>query len=172
MKTCSYCSDGLCKYPDVCETTGDDEHDTQAFSQNATLEINKELIISKFSWGNPISVNFTELLLNVHGFDTPLVIQFKDELLLGRKGTGEIGPYVLDLTPYGASEKGVSRVHAALQRLKNNLFLVDMGSSNGTFVNGQRLASQQPNMLIEGDEIRLGNLVATITYTPSNAEVR
>jgi pSer/pThr/pTyr-binding forkhead associated (FHA) protein len=47
-----------------------------------------------------------------------------------------------------------------------------MGSSNGTFVNGQRLFSEQPNILIEGDEIRLGNLVATITYTPTNAEAR
>lgn len=170
MKTCSHCSDDVCKYPDMCGSDGNDDlYDTQAFSQNATLEISKDVIISKFSWGNPISVNFTELFLNIQGVEMPLMIQFKDELLLGRKGTGETGPFVLDLTPYGGSEKGVSRVHAALQRLKNNLFLVDLGSSNGTFVNGQRLTSQQPNMLIEGDEIRLGNLIATITYAPANA---
>jgi pSer/pThr/pTyr-binding forkhead associated (FHA) protein len=72
----------------------------------------------------------------------------------------------VDLTPFGGNEKGVSRQHAALRQLKNHLFLVDLGSSNGTYVNGQRLYSQQPNILVEGDEIRLGNLVATISYTP------
>lgn len=167
MKTCSYCPDGVCKYPASCEAEGfDDQHITEAISQNATLEIDTDMILSKFSWGDPISVNYAELFLNIRGVDTPLMLQFKDELVLGRKGTGEIGPFVLDLTPFGADEKGVSRIHAAFRRLKNNLFLVDLGSSNGTFVNGQRLVSEQPNMLIEGDEIRLGNLVATVTYVP------
>ncbi len=155
--------------PGVYETNRDE---TQPFSQNATLEIDTDQILSKFSWGDPISVNYTELFLNIRDFDSPLMLQFKDEILLGRQGTGESGPFVLDLTPFGGDEKGVSRTHAALRTLKNNLFLVDMGSSNGTFVNGQRLCNEQPNILIEGDEIRLGNLVATITYTPTNAEAR
>lgn len=173
MKTCSYCRNSVCKSPTVCETSDyDNLHDTQAFSPNATIEIDTDKIISKFSWGDPISTNYTELFLNIRGVDTPLMLQFKDELLLGRKEIGETGPFVLDLTPFGGDEKGVSRTHAALRRLKNTLFLVDMGSSNGTFVNGQRLVSEQPNMLIEGDEIRLGNLVATITYTPSNMGAR
>jgi hypothetical protein len=169
MKTNSDLPNGLDHYPDSYGTHGDE---TQPFGENGTLEIDTDNILSKFSWGDPISVNYTELFLNIRDFDSPLMLQFKDEILLGRQGTGEIGPFVLDLTPFGGDEKGVSRTHAALRRLKNNLFLVDMGSSNGTFVNGQRLFSEQPNILIEGDEIRLGNLVATITYTPTNAEAR
>jgi hypothetical protein len=169
MKSCSDCLNGQCKHPSGCETNGYGEYETQAFGLNGTLEIDTDQIISKFSWGDPISANYTELFLNIRGIDTPLMLQFKDELLLGRKGNDETGPFILDLTPFGGDEKGVSRTHAALRRLKNTLFLVDMGSSNGTFVNGQRLVSEQPNMLIEGDEIRLGNLVATITYTPSDA---
>jgi len=173
MKSCALCPTGNCKFPSACEADGyNSDSETEEISQSATHEIDTDAILSRFSWGNPISVNYAELFLNIRGVDTPLMLQFKDEMILGRKGTGETGPFVLDLSPFGGDEKGVSRMHAAFRRLKNNLFLVDLGSSNGTFVNGQRLTSHQPNMLIEGDEIRLGNLIATITYTPARAGTR
>ncbi|MGC8835081.1 MAG: FHA domain-containing protein, partial [Armatimonadota bacterium] len=48
----------------------------------------------------------------------------------------------------------VSRRHAVIQRVGNSLVIVDEGSSNGTFVNGVRVTSQQLN---PGDEVRLGS---------------
>jgi len=163
-------TDSTHKYPsDYRDDVNACDRETSAISPNPTLEIESETFISKFSWGDPIAVNYTELFLNIRGIEIPLMLQFRDEIILGRPGTGEIGQYIVDLTPFGGNEKGVSRHHAALRRLKNYLFLVDLGSSNGTFVNGQRLISHQPNILVEGDEIRLGNLVATISYTPIRA---
>jgi len=39
-----------------------------------------------------------------------------------------------------------------------------VGSSNGTFLNGQRLVPNQPRVLRDGDEVRFGKLVAHIYF--------
>ncbi len=48
----------------------------------------------------------------------------------------------------------VSKRHARVYRENDNWVLQDLGSSNGTYVNGERT---QFKMLVNGDEIRLGN---------------
>lgn len=53
--------------------------------------------------------------------------------------------------------EGVSRAHARVARDGDGFVLHDLGSSNGTFVNGQRLAG--PHRLRSGDRIRLGQSV-------------
>lgn len=57
------------------------------------------------------------------------------------------GGYVLD-------DPTVSRRHAELRQGRNGVDLIDLGSTNGTFVNGQRIAGEQ--MLREGDQIVIG----------------
>ena len=60
----------------------------------------------------------------------------------------------------------VSRRHAKLQRAGDDYTIVDLGSHNGTFVNGLRL--QQPAVLKPGDEIGVGPHVL-IFEPPANA---
>lgn len=54
------------------------------------------------------------------------------------------------------SEK-ISREHAELKLAGDILAVGDLGSTNGTFVNGQRLEADQPHLLKTGDEIRFGD---------------
>ncbi|HET9587876.1 MAG TPA: FHA domain-containing protein [Anaerolineales bacterium] len=64
----------------------------------------------------------------------------------------------------------VSRRHARFVREGDGYILEDLGSSNGTYLNGERLAGRHP--LKSGDEIRLGQAV-TLTYQappPAGAE--
>ena len=51
---------------------------------------------------------------------------------------------------------GVSRVHAVFERFGDAWCVRDLGSRNGTFVNGGRIIGEQP--LHSGDEILLGRL--------------
>jgi len=53
-----------------------------------------------------------------------------------------------------ATDGTVSRLHAVLERIGTGWVLRDLGSRNGTFVNGERLYSER--VLRPGDEIRLG----------------
>ena len=48
--------------------------------------------------------------------------------------------------------------------------LVDLGSRNGTFLNGHRLAANQVVPLEQGDEIRLGKIVMRIYIEEQDAE--
>lgn len=52
------------------------------------------------------------------------------------------------------ADREVSKEHACIERIGNTFVLRDLGSSNGTFVNGRRVRELR---LRDGDEISLGN---------------
>jgi pSer/pThr/pTyr-binding forkhead associated (FHA) protein len=52
------------------------------------------------------------------------------------------------------SDPGISRTHAVIERLPSGWCVRDMGSSNGTFVNGKRVWNERP--LRAEDDIRIG----------------
>lgn len=89
-----------------------------------------------------------------------------DEVVMGRQNpdTGEAPP--VDLTRAGGTDKGVSRRHAVIVRRDGALHVMDYGSANGTYLNGQKLVAQQPRILRDGDDVRLGHLVIRVTFRP------
>ena len=56
-------------------------------------------------------------------------------------------------------EQGVSRYHARLEREPQGWTITDLGSTNGTFVNGRRLAPQEGHTLRTGERITMGSSV-------------
>jgi diguanylate cyclase (GGDEF)-like protein len=61
----------------------------------------------------------------------------------------------------------VSRRHATVQHVLGKYYIVDMRSTNGTFVNEQKVERAK---LVDGDQIRVGKTV--IKYTESHVEQR
>lgn len=76
----------------------------------------------------------------------------------------------LDLAPYGAMRHGVSRRHALIRPGDQTLYLIDQNSTNGTWVNGQRLAGGRDFPLSDGDVIELGALKLTLRIVQSPLE--
>lgn len=70
----------------------------------------------------------------------------------------------LDLTPYGGLEQGVGRRHVRLFVEHGQLFLDDLHSTNGTFVNGTKLIPGTPRVLNQGDDVRFGNMPVRIQW--------
>lgn len=64
----------------------------------------------------------------------------------------------IDLTAQGALEHGVGRRHARVFLQGGQVLVEDLDSTNGSFLNGARLAPRQPQPLRAGDELRLGRL--------------
>ena len=62
----------------------------------------------------------------------------------------------LDLTPDGGLDEGVSRRHCKIHRQGSTFLIEDVGSANGTFLNGQRLTPYLPHVLKDGDEVQVG----------------
>jgi len=78
------------------------------------------------------------------------------ENLIGRMDPNRgIRPEV-DLSKYDPAAR-VSRRHAKIISQGNQFFIEDLGSANGTFINGSvRLAQGRPYVLVTGDELKLG----------------
>ena len=64
----------------------------------------------------------------------------------------------IDLSPYQAYAAGVSRLHAIIKRDGNRLIFMDLGSANGTYVNGKRLNPNVEQLINHGDIVALGKM--------------
>ncbi|HAX70810.1 MAG TPA: ABC transporter ATP-binding protein, partial [Anaerolineae bacterium] len=92
-------------------------------------------------------------MINNQSSDPAKVFELiKSEIVIGR----DEGVDVVIPTP------AVSRRHAKLSMEGNGYVIEDLGSSNGTFVNGERLRARKA--LNAGDEIKLGQAI-TLSYT-------
>ncbi len=99
------------------------------------------------------------IALYVEDTSSPLVLRVDDQVVLGRYTPDNPGRPPVDLEPFDAYEKGVSRLHAAIRRVEDGGYVVvDLGSTNGTVVNGEPLTPHEPFRLQNGDLIRLGAL--------------
>jgi pSer/pThr/pTyr-binding forkhead associated (FHA) protein len=76
-----------------------------------------------------------------------LEVPLGQELVLGRDPHG-CHVHILD--------PGVSHRHCKLSAGGDHVWLEDLGSSNGTFVNGERVTT---TLLSPGDEVRIGGCV-------------
>jgi len=61
------------------------------------------------------------------------------------------------------TDTSASRKHAEIRPVDGSWVLVDLNSSNGTYLNGQRILS--PTVVHHGDQIKVGNTLMTFTGT-------
>ncbi|MDQ7026558.1 MAG: FHA domain-containing protein [Anaerolineae bacterium] len=105
-----------------------------------------------------------EVILLIRGLPERLMLTEDTDLILGRFSMDSHLDSEVNLSPYGADDRGVSRHHACLQIKDNHLYITDLGSTNGTFIAGKRLNPQQPTLLHKGVEILLGRLQIQILF--------
>lgn len=113
-----------------------------------------------------------------HAFVTspkPIIFQFEgkrlplpegfEEIVVGRRSPIADDPQPdIDLNPFGAEDLGVSRRHIRLKHKNYLTYIIDLGSSNGTWLNGKRLSGPAERLLRNGDELRLGKLTLIIRF--------
>jgi hypothetical protein len=88
----------------------------------------------------------------------PLIVDIPTQAILGRNAEGGGTQPRIDLTPYGAFERGLSRMHAIIRRTDNGMSIEDLASSNGSWLNGTRLQPYTPNVLKSGDHLQIGHM--------------
>lgn len=98
--------------------------------------------------------------LSLHLMDSGKIVPLasRNEFTLGRLSEGQPIMPDIDLTPYQAYASGVSRLHAVVKRDGNEVLVMDLGSSNGTYINGRRLNPHMEESLSHGDILALGKL--------------
>jgi pSer/pThr/pTyr-binding forkhead associated (FHA) protein len=105
-----------------------------------------------------------------HG-DTPLTVSVRQPVTFGRQAE-KPSPAHVDLSRFQAIDLGVSRVHMIMHYKDNKFFVEDLGSVNGTFLNGRSIRPGSLEELANADEIRLGQLRMYIYFLvdPNAAE--
>jgi len=81
---------------------------------------------------------------------------------VGRRMKQTDTPVTVNLAPFNGFEMGVSRVHAQFERSGSRLFVRDLNSTNGTWVNGKRLVAHHVHEVGHGDRIEFGRLPAKL----------
>ena len=92
--------------------------------------------------------NLTGRILQIHPVDleTGLITFGEKPFIVGRDST-------CDLT---ISEQAVSRQHAKFERTADGFTITDLGSTNGTWVNGEKIETQT---LQSGYRVRIGGRI-------------
>jgi hypothetical protein len=98
----------------------------------------------------------------------------QDFLEVWSAGPSRLVPLVADQVAVGREasdgvalpgDDNVSRLHAVLQRYSTGWAVRDLGSTNGTYVNGQKIVGERA--LRAGDEIRIGRSRLVVRSSPS-----
>lgn len=135
---------------DVGHLTG-----TSVFQPEMTLQLQPEMREDGATLTTP-----EPILLNPEE-RTPIMFGRKDE---------KHGHYPdVDLLEYGGQQQGISRTHLEVIRTGKRIDIVDMGSSNGTFLNGVKLDAHEAHQIRDNDRLRLGKLVLLVTFQTAKA---
>lgn len=105
-----------------------------------------------------------EIILVIRGMVERVVLKENKPVSLGRSDMKTRFVPDIDLTPYGALDRGVSREHSRLHMDGDHLYITDLDSTNGTFLAGTRLEPHTPTLIRKGDELLLGRLAVQILF--------
>jgi len=94
----------------------------------------------------------------VHAED---IVVYDGTMTIGRRPDND---HVISGDPF------VSGRHARIEASAGWVEITDLGSTNGTFVNGRRLEPNEPAILVDGDEVVLGKGKYTVTLMAPEAE--
>lgn len=94
--------------------------------------------------------------------DLPVLMDAQGNTYTLRPGVNTVGRLNADIL---LPDPSVSRSHARITVQNGMVTLEDVGSTNGTFVNGQKLTPQDPVTLTNGAEITFGGTRLTLQMT-------
>lgn len=96
------------------------------------------------------------LLISADPNHSPLALKVIGDVVIGRRTEGTIPD--LDLSEFEPEKYGISRTHALLRPLTDQLIVSDLGSTNGTEINGDRLFLGKAKSLTDQEVLTLGRL--------------
>jgi hypothetical protein len=143
------------------QLVGREDLATQVIKDNDMKMASKQSKEDKYQ-----SFNANEAWGSLHLVDTGQVLplSIKNEFTLGRVSEGQPIMPDIDFSPYQAYASGVSRLHSVLKRTGDRVIYMDLGSANGSYINGARLAPNVEHSLQHGDVIALGKLRIQILF--------
>lgn len=137
------------------QLVGKNDMITQHISTDGLQNVGK-----KPTGGIPEAQTMGDAWANLHLLETGQMLPLtnRTEYTMGRTSEGQPIMPDIDFSPFQAYAAGVSRLHAVIKRVDSNIIFMDLGSANGTYINGKRLVPNQEHTLSHGDIVALGKL--------------
>ncbi len=157
MVKCSFCDSVYPENTLFCEECGSylapgSEHATDPLQGQTAAEAERE---------RDVKSQFRTLVLIIDDGGR-VELPLSKEVVLGRLDAGRAIFPDVDLSSEEGLERGVSRRHARISRRGGEVFIEDLNSLNGTFLNATRLVPELPYPVKDGDEMQLGKLVLSV----------
>ena len=90
----------------------------------------------------------------------------QDEVIIGRDAASDIQ---IDNIAVSREHARITKEHSRITKGPGDYFVEDMGSINGTFVNGQKVSKK---LLNTGDEIAIGKYFLTVHFEDDPAAAK
>jgi pSer/pThr/pTyr-binding forkhead associated (FHA) protein len=97
-----------------------------------------------------------------------VLLSTEQEILVGRLDAAHGIFPELDMTPDGGLEQGVSRRHARIYAREGTCFLEDLDSTNGTFLNDERVTPYLPYAFKNDDMLTFGTMQVQVQIYTEN----
>ncbi|MEK9164017.1 MAG: FHA domain-containing protein [Chloroflexota bacterium] len=156
-----YCSECGVQLWTLMGDEGDE--DTAALKRRSQIQ-REQAALADPPDSRPTAPAAGEIIVKIHGLGEQLRLTGQTSYLLGRADPRQQVIPDADMGPFGGQHMGVSRRHATLQHDAAGVTLTDLGSANGTMVNGRTLEASETVHLKDGDEITLGRLVLNVYF--------
>ncbi|HLY29046.1 MAG TPA: FHA domain-containing protein [Aggregatilineales bacterium] len=148
-----YCNKCGCVMPDALN---DDSERTRLLE-----DIHAQPVSS--TWGKSYFHRSARLQFRVEETDEIILARFNNPPALIGRTIASYTPHIC-IPKELAVSSGVSRLHARIDQIAARLFITDMGSTNGTFLDGQALTPSTTYPLHNGATLQLGTLVLRVEY--------
>jgi len=96
--------------------------------------------------------------------DDRVPLELKSVIIVGRSSDDDDRSPGFDLAPFDAYQHGVSRQHAAITQHEGSLYIEDLGSTNGTRINGFQLVARRKYRIRDGDEVEIGRIRTLVQF--------
>lgn len=148
----------------LSENDSTEKKRTPKFSESHTTMNIEDMVTDFISSRAGSDSGVDEILFYVPNNSDPIRCRKDQVIVLGREVSEMQHVTHIDLSEYGALQYGVSRVHAFVQFVDDNLYVEDKNSRNGTWINNRRIPPEVYHIVKSGDQLRLAELVLTVFF--------
>lgn len=163
-KFCPVCKSGNERDALVCEYCGAVFVDLHLEDYETTKNITNRRATDLLGNRSELKSPSQGMAFFLFGKTEPFSVLNEDLIYLGRVEKETTEAFV-DLSMVDGFDLGVSRRHAMIQRQEDRVDIMDLHSSNGTFLNGNRLLPEKFYELKSGAVIQLGRLKLIAIYS-------
>jgi len=104
------------------------------------------------------------IAIYVEGTSDPVLLSSEKEFIIGRRSGAEILEPMLDLSKMDGFNMGISRRHVTIRQVESGYEVIDLSSTNGTWLNDERLVPNKPYPLTNKSRLRVGRLRFFVLY--------